>query len=139
MRIASIGLVTFWALIASSFVCQVSFGSSAANCFVVFVALTTTLGVLLVLSWRIKWRWMAILAALTLSGGYLVALLILGWGYALDPWLKPDVEVYRGELVCRAVWGSETEVMVFKRQGLGLERRQADYLIGDAKQACQSF
>ncbi|WP_267225574.1 hypothetical protein [Dyella silvae] len=139
MRVALAGLVAYWVLIASAFVYQVSFGSSAANYLVGLIAMTATLGALLALSWRIKRRWVATLAALTLSGGYLVSLLVVGWGAALDPWMKPDVEIYRGDMVCRAVWGSETEVMVFKRYGLGLERRQADYLIGDARQACQRF
>ena len=139
MRVALVGLVAYWVLIASAFVSQVSFGSSTANYLVVLVAMTATLGALLGLSWRIKRRWVATLVALTLSGCYLVSMLILGWGVALDPWLKPDVEVFRGDMVCRAVWGTETEVIVFKRYGLGLERRQADYLMGDARQACQRF
>lgn len=79
---------------------------------------------------RIRYRVLSVSATVALSAIYLAASWTVGMGLALDPWLKPDLEVRDGDLICRAVYsGQRTEIRVFRALFFGVVHFQSDYLI----------
>ena len=141
MRGATVALVSFWGLIVAAVVEHISFASTAVNCLMVFLALSSCLCLFIALSLRVNYRPMAILLRVVLSGMYLLTLWVLGMAWAFDPWGKPDVEVRHGSSVCRAVYGDTTEVRVFAMYALGLERLKTSYSVDAAspETSCSHF
>jgi hypothetical protein len=130
MRTVVLGVAIFLALVAIAVMEDVSFASQAANYLIVLIAMTGSVFVALVWARRIHYRVLSVSATVTLSAMYLTAMWIVGLGLAFDPWLKPDLEVRGGDLVCRAVYsGQGTEIRVFKALFFGVVHFQSDYLV----------
>lgn len=130
MRRATIGVAILWGVMALSLMARLSFASFAANAFAVVITVTAGLCLLVAWAWHIPYRAASVLATLVLSGLYLTGLWILGWGLVFYPWIRPDLEVRQGSLICRAVYhGEYTEVMVSQAYPLGIEKWKENHWV----------
>ncbi|AIF48836.1 hypothetical protein HY57_17105 [Dyella japonica A8] len=133
MRNTALGVAVLWAVVALAVMVRVSFAAITANVLIVFIALTGA--AVLALTWvrGIRYRIFTVLVRFAISTAYLGTLWVLALGLALDPWIKPDLELRQGALTCRAVYvGERTELMVFETFPFGIERRLSDDLLDDS-------
>lgn len=130
MRNFVLGVAMLWVVMALALTLRLSFASVAANGALVFITLTA--GVSLLLAWarRIPHRAVGMLATVVLSGAYLLALCVLGWAIAFDPWAEPDMQVRQDGRVCRLVYyGQYAQVQVSETYPWGIERFKRSYLV----------
>lgn len=133
MRSVALGVAILWVVVALAVMARVSFVSVAANVLIVFIALTGAAFLALARVRQTRYRIFTVLATIAISAAYMGTLLVLSWGLALDPWIKADLELRRGALICRAVYfGERTELTVFETFPLGIERRLSDDLLDDS-------